>query len=307
MTHELVTQKEKLTPSSVANDLFIKVKQIENAISTSQSHVQQVESRGVLKTLFSSTSTDLVHISKSQNRINDLMLQMINEIITLNVMSFSFLASVMEEFEKRVAEGMRDANGHIIKLSHVGKNFADSAASIFNKIIEGSRSTRETIALNTEQIEQIRVALSAKAEIDEQQSIKIASLEHAIEVKEELDDRQSLDIEALKSLLQQQHQRLDGVESNLSESDALGRQLAGQVAQWCAQVDRQAGQIGQLEVALASLTAEHGALRTDYVQAVQRFAAAEQTHARQRKTTWATMAVLAVLSIVMAAHVFGVF
>lgn len=307
MTQKLVAQKETPTPASVANDLFIKVKEIENAIHASQSHVKEVEDRGILKTIFSSTSTDLVHISKSQNRINDLMLQMINEIITLNVMSFSFLAGVMEEFEKRVAEGMRDANGHIVKLSSVGKSFADSAASIFNKIIEGSRSTRETIALNTEQIEQIRLALSAKAELDEEQSIKIASLEQAIEEKDVLDDRQSMEIEALKSSLQQEQQRLGQVESDLSQGDAFDRLLAGQLTHAREQIGLHSSQIDRLDAALANLASECGALRTEHADTVRRFTAAEQAHIRQRKFLWTAVGCLAVAVLVMAARVFGVF
>jgi len=155
----IVKQDTSLTPKQVAEGIFLRISELERAVAQSENQVAEIENRGMIKSLLSSTKTDLINISKSQNKINDVMLEVVNEAITLNVTSYSFLAAVIEQLEQSVTHGMHDSNGRIIKLSDVGRGFANSAASIFSKILEGSRETKESLAQSAERIEQVQQAL----------------------------------------------------------------------------------------------------------------------------------------------------
>ena len=109
-TQELVA-KQAMTPAVIASDLLNVIKDIERSISDSTEKTGAIEQRGMFKSMFASSKTDLIDISKSQNKINELMLGLIQEIITLNTMSYSFLAAVIGELEQRAKTGWTDSEG----------------------------------------------------------------------------------------------------------------------------------------------------------------------------------------------------
>lgn len=225
------------TPKQVAKDLMGTIKDIEVAISSSGKAIKEVEGRGLLKNIFSSSSTDLVTISKSQNDINGLMLSLIQEIINLNVMSYSYLAAVLAEFHKSIKEGWIDNEGRLQELSECGETFANTASNIFEKIIEGSRSTQEKIELNSTRIEEVQQFLEKKDALDEQQSQDIANLKSALRDKSAMVEQQSKQIRNLteslerkKGLIDEQSKQMEEVQRLLEQQKSVDEQLTQRLA-----------------------------------------------------------------------------
>src|SRR5689334_11926930 len=121
MSTSLLARTPPSDSKAIAQDLFLRISDIERAIASSEQSVRSIENRPWYKSVLGSTRGDLVHLTKSQNQINDLMLQMINDIIALNVMSYSALFAVMTEFEQAVTEGLEDSSGRVVKLGTEGK------------------------------------------------------------------------------------------------------------------------------------------------------------------------------------------
>ena len=231
--HTTVVEGAEYSPRRVATDLMATIKDIEEAIEDSGEAIKEVEGRGFLKRTFSSSSKDLVTISGSQNKINDLMLGLIQEIITLNAMSYSYLAAVQAEFQKSVKEGWIDSEGRFQELSESGEAFATTASDIFGKIIEGSRSTRDKIELNSTRIEDIHQFLEKKITLDEQQSQDIASLKSALHEKSSIIEQQSQQVKSLaealqskKALITEQSQQLQEMRRLLEEQESVDGQHA---------------------------------------------------------------------------------
>ncbi|UYO92982.1 hypothetical protein [Pollutimonas sp. M17] len=174
-TQQLVLANNK-TPGMVATDFLSVIKDIENCIEEGKGKVSEIENRGLFKSLISSSSSDLVDISQSQNKINGMMLGLIQEVITLNTMSYSFLAAVIGEMEQRFRNGWKDSNGRYQRLSDTGRQFADKAHDIFVKILDGSKSTLDKIALNQQSIEVLRIEFDLRSE-------EIAGLKSALSDK----------------------------------------------------------------------------------------------------------------------------
>lgn len=230
MSKKLVATNLAVSPREVARDLMGTIKLIEEALESSGQEISRVEGRGALKNLFSSSREDLLAISRSQNRINDLMLDMIREIITLNVMSYTYMAGVLDEFMRMTKSGWKDKDGQIQRLSSTGKDFADTAARIFAKIMDGARSTQQAIEFNAVRIEEVRKTLEAKESIDEEQFLElqridgelarkaelIAGLRSVLVEKASIDERQSRELEALGIL----------VDSKAEQISRLGDELA---------------------------------------------------------------------------------
>jgi hypothetical protein len=165
-----------MTPASVASSLLDAIKDIEDCIEKAGKNVKNIEERGVFDSIFSSTTTDLVSISKSQNKINDMILSLIQEVISLNTMSFSFLIAVVGELEDRTRKGWIDNEGKLQTLSTVGLDFADKARDIFLRIVEGAKGTQKRINLNAENIDEIRNALELRSKLGIQQGQEIEFL-----------------------------------------------------------------------------------------------------------------------------------
>lgn len=225
------------TPKQVATDLIGTIKDIEDAINSSGKAIKEVEGRGFLKNIFSSSSDDLVTISRSQNDINGLMLSLIQEIITLNVMSYSYLASVLAEFHKSIKDGWIDSEGRFQELSESGEEFANTASNIFEKIIEGSRSTQEKIELNGARIEELQQFLEKKDALDEQQSQDIANLKIALRNKSSIVEQQTQQIRSLteslerkKNLIDEQSKQMEEIRRLLELQKSIDEQLTLRVA-----------------------------------------------------------------------------
>lgn len=225
------------TPKQVATDLMGTIKDIEDAINSSGKAIKEVEGRGFLKNIFSSSSCDLVTISRSQNDINGLMLSLIQEIITLNVMSYSYLAAVLAEFHKSIKDGWIDSEGRFQELSESGEAFANTASNIFEKIIEGSRSTQEKIELNSARIEGLQQFLEKKDALDEQQSQDIANLKSALRDKSSMVEQQSQQIRTLteslerkKNLIDEQSKQMEEIRRLLEQQKSVDEQLTLRLA-----------------------------------------------------------------------------
>lgn len=225
------------TPKQVATDLMGTIKDIEDAINSSGEAIKEVEGRGFLKNIFSSSSRDLVTISRSQNDINGLMLSLIQEIITLNVMSYSYLAAVLAEFHKSIKDGWIDSEGRFQELSESGEAFANTASNIFEKIIEGSRSTQEKIELNSARIEGLQQFLEKKDALDEQQSQDIANLKSALRDKSSMVEQQSQQIRTLteslerkKNLIDEQSKQMEEIRRLLEQQKSVDEQLTLRLA-----------------------------------------------------------------------------
>lgn len=225
------------TPKQVATDLMGTIKDIEDAINSSGKAIKEVEGRGFFKNIFSSSSYDLVTISRSQNDINGLMLSIIQEVIALNVMSYSYLAAVLAEFHKNIKDGWIDSEGRFQELSESGEAFANTASNIFEKIIEGSRSTQEKIELNSTRIEGLQNFLEKKDALDEQQSQDIANLKSALRDKSSMVEQQSQKIRNLteslerkKHLIDEQFKQMEEIRRLLEQQKLVDEQLTLRLA-----------------------------------------------------------------------------
>lgn len=222
-THELVRVEEK-TPALVASDLLSVIKDIELSIEDSSRQVSRIENRGLFKRAFSSSHSDLVDISKSQNKINEMMLGLIQEIITLNTMSYSFLAAVIGELEQRAKTGWLDSEGRFQELSETGQQFADRAHDIFSKILDGSKSTQTKIEVNQQNIEQLQQQFSLKAQTVIRNTQEIDSIKSTLTTKAELMARSREDIGQIQSVLLAKAERLAGIDKLLEEKRSIVEQ-----------------------------------------------------------------------------------
>lgn len=221
--HELIPLENK-TPVLVAADLLSVIKDIERSIEDSSHQVSRIENRGLFKRAFSSSHSDLVDISKSQNKINEMMLGLIQEIITLNTMSYSFLAAVIGELEQRAKTGWVDSEGRFQELSETGQQFADRAHDIFSKILAGSKSTQNKIEVNQQNIEQLQQQLLVKSEAVTRNRQDIENLKSTLATKAELMERNREDIGNIQSVLEARAERLSNLDKLLQEKRSVDEQ-----------------------------------------------------------------------------------
>lgn len=221
--HELIPLENK-TPVLVASDLLSVIKDIERSIEDSSHQVSRIENRGLLKRAFSSSHSDLVDISKSQNKINEMMLGLIQEIITLNTMSYSFLAAVIGELEQRAKTGWLDSEGRFQELSETGQQFADRAHDIFSKILAGSKSTQSKIEINQQNIEHLQQQFSVKAEAVTRNRQDIDNIKSTLTTKAELVAKNREDIGNIQALLEARAVRLSDLDKLLQEKSSIDEQ-----------------------------------------------------------------------------------
>lgn len=196
------------TPANVATDFLCVIKDIEACIENSNSQAAAIENRGLFKSAFSSSRKDLVDISRSQNKINEMMLGLIQEVITLNTMSYSFLAAVIGELEDRCRNGWKDSDGQFQKLSDTGRQFADRANDIFVKILDGSKSTQNKIEVNQQNIAELRDKLQLKAQMVLKHNAEIDSIKSTLSHKALQMQKSQQDISSIQSLLEVKAERL---------------------------------------------------------------------------------------------------
>lgn len=196
------------TPANVATDFLCVIKDIEACIENSNSQAAAIENRGLFKSAFSSSRKDLVDISRSQNKINEMMLGLIQEVITLNAMSYSFLAAVIGELEDRCRNGWKDSNGQFQELSDTGRQFADRANDIFVKILDGSKSTQNKIEVNQQNIAELRDKLQHKAQMVLKHNAEIDSIKSTLSNKAVQMQKSQQEISSIQSLLEVKAERL---------------------------------------------------------------------------------------------------
>lgn len=213
---ELILANNK-TPAIVASDFLSVIKDIETCIEDSESQVSKIENRGLFKSVFSSSRKDLVDISRSQNKINEMMLGLIQEVITLNTMSYSFLAAVISEMEQRSRNGWKDSEGRFQELSDTGRQFADRANDIFVKILDGSRSTQSKIEVNQKNIEELRENLSVKAALVQKHGQEIDSLKTSLSDKAVEMQKSQQAITSIQTALEGKAQRLTQLDALLEQ------------------------------------------------------------------------------------------
>jgi uncharacterized phage infection (PIP) family protein YhgE len=213
------------TPVLVATDFLAVIKDIELCIEDSSAQVSKIEKRGMFKSMFTSSRSDLLEISRSQNKINEMMLGLIQEVITLNTMSYSFLAAVIAELETRCREGWIDGDGRIQQLSDTGRQFADRATDIFGKILDGSKSTQSKIELNQQSIAELQQQFMAKAQMVLKNSEAIDSLKHTLSDKAVLVQQNQQAIHGIQQALHVKEERLSALDERLLEkAEALDQQ-----------------------------------------------------------------------------------
>ncbi|ROZ84217.1 hypothetical protein EF096_10750 [Pseudomonas neustonica] len=205
------------TPANVATDFLCVIKDIEACIENSNSQAAAIENRGLFKSAFSSSRKDLVDISRSQNKINEMMLGLIQEVITLNAMSYSFLAAVIGELEDRCRNGWKDSDGQLQELSDTGRQFADRANDIFVKILDGSKSTQNKIEVNQQKIAELRDKLQLKAQMVLKHNAEIDSIKNTLSNKAVLMQKSQQDISSIQSLLEVKAERLSLLDQALEE------------------------------------------------------------------------------------------
>ncbi len=290
-TEQLVLANNK-TPGMVATDFLGIIKDIESCIEQSNGKVAEIGNRGLLKSMVSSSRSDLIDISKSQNKINEMMLGLIQEVVTLNAMSYSFLAAVIGEMEQRFRDGWKDSNGRYQSLSDTGRQFADKAHDIFVKILDGSKSTLDKIALNQQGIEVLRAEFDRKSQVLlenskeivglktelsdkslqihqsqetinsikaglELKAVRLSHLDKAFEHKKQVLEEQGKAIQALITELQENSRtdlaREQSIEAIQKALDGLGQQLDGLGSQLEENRVDALRRIGRLKIAAAVL------------------------------------------------------
>lgn len=215
-TQQLVLANDK-TPAIVARDFLSVIKDIEICIENSNSQAAAIENRGLFKSAFSSSRKDLVDISRSQNKINEMMLGLIQEVITLNVMSYSFLAAVISEMERSSRNGWKDSEGKFQELSDTGRQFADRANDIFVKILDGSKSTQSKIEVNQQSIAELRDKLQLKAAMVLKHNAEIDSIKSTLSDKAVQMQKSQQAISSIQSLLEVKAERLSNLDQALEK------------------------------------------------------------------------------------------
>ncbi|MFJ1337565.1 hypothetical protein ACIKP7_05410 [Pseudomonas caricapapayae] len=213
---ELILANNK-TPVHVATDFLGVIKDIERCIEDSNAQVATIQNRGLFKSAFSSSRKDLLGISQSQNKINEMMLGLIQEVITLNTMSYSFLAAVISEVEQRGREGWRDNEGNIQQLSETGRQFADRANDIFVKILDGSKSTQNKIEVNQKNLLELRESLDLKAVMVQKNTAEISVIKASLSDKAVQMQENLQAINSIQSLLKEKSERLGNLDRVLEQ------------------------------------------------------------------------------------------
>lgn len=169
MSRSQLEVAERKPGPNPADGLLSMMGEIDEAIRESNAALAEVEGRSWGASLIASDRDDLVKVSRAQGRINDLMIEMMNQIIVVNTMGYAYLVSVIDEFDRSVNNGWIDSEGKVQKLSESGRNFAAKATTIFNAILDGSRATQEKIESQAAAIDELEERMRQVVEIGDRQ------------------------------------------------------------------------------------------------------------------------------------------
>lgn len=265
----LVAQEESLKARFMAQRFFKEIEALEEEIKQSKNLSRAIEERGIWQRLTSSTAKDVSEIAKIQGNINKRMVDLIQETIRLNMLSYAGLVVLMNEMRAGIDGGFKDANGNITRLGEEGRDLAETATSIISGILDSSQDTQDRIESNAQGIQDLFKRLDAEAELatvrNNALDATIATLAQRSKENDTLDEWQNEALSCLRAELHEK-QKLD------TSRDAVIDKHSGELAS-------QAQQLSTIE---SALPAQQSATEL-------KFAALMKTHVRMRTTFMALL------------------
>lgn len=263
----VAVKSDALKARSMAQQFFKEIETLEGEIKQSNALSHEIENRGFWKRLGSSTSKDLAAIGRIQNSINKRMVDLIQETIRLNMLSYAGLVVLMDEMRNGIEHGFRDANGNITRLGEEGRDLAEAATDIISGILDTSRDTQDRIEHNAESIQHLVQRLEETARADAERDAALTELVLRADAKDTLDGWQN---EALSLL-----------ETQLRENEAQDRRRDAALTE----------QADALVVQQQALATVQTLLQTHHAGNEARFQALLSAHGRWRNTVTAMLVI----------------
>lgn len=262
----LAAQEESLKARFMAQRFFKEIESLEEEIKQSKNLSRAIEERGIWQRLTSSTAKDLSEIAKIQGNINKRMVDLIQETIRLNMLSYAGLVVLMKEMRAGIDGGFKDANGNITRLGKEGRDLAETATSIISGILDSSQDTQDRIDSNAQGIQDLVNRLDAEAQLATVRSnaldATIAALSQRSQENDTLDQWQN---EALSSLRAELHEKQELDTSRDAVIDKHAGELASQ-AHLLSTVERALiAQQSASELKFAALMKAHVRMRTTFI------------------------------------------
>lgn len=262
----LAAQEESLKARFMAQRFFKEIESLEEEIKQSKNLSRAIEERGIWQRLTSSTAKDLSEIAKIQGNINKRMVDLIQETIRLNMLSYAGLVVLMKEMRAGIDGGFKDANGNITRLGKEGRDLAETATSIISGILDSSQDTQDRIDSNAQGIQDLVNRLDAEAQLATVRSnaldATIAALSQRSQENDTLDQWQN---EALSSLRAELHEKQELDTSRDAVIDKQAGELASQ-AHLLSTVERALiAQQSASELKFAALMKAHVRMRTTFI------------------------------------------
>lgn len=227
----IAVKSDALKAKSMAQQFFKEIETLEGEIKQSNELSREIENRGFWKRLGSSTSKDLAAIGRIQNSINKRMVDLIQETIRLNMLSYAGLVMLMDEMRKGIEHGFTDANGNIIRLGEEGRDLAEAATDIISGILDTSRDTQDRIEHNAESIQQLVQSLEEKVRKDAERDASLTDLVLRADAKDTLDNWQNEALSLLEKQLRENEEQDRGRDETLAvQTGALAAQQQELVA-----------------------------------------------------------------------------
>lgn len=262
----LAAQEESLKARFMAQRFFKEIESLEEEIKQSKDLSRAIEERGIWQRLTSSTAKDLSEIAKIQGNINKRMVDLIQETIRLNMLSYAGLVMLMKEMRAGIDGGFKDANGNITRLGKEGRDLAETATSIISGILDSSQDTQDRIDSNAQGIQDLVNRLDAEAQLATVRSkaldATIAALSQRSQENDTLDQWQN---EALSSLRVQLHEKQELDASRDAVIDKHTAELASQAHLLSTFERALIAQQSASELKFAALMKAHVRMRTTFI------------------------------------------
>lgn len=194
----LVVVDERIRAQEVAQRLYsIDIKSLEDELRLARDKASEIENRGFIKSVFSSTSKDLMYLTRSQNSINEKMLLLIQETIKLNSFSRVGIEILIGDLRGYIEKGFIDVNGQHVRLSKEGEEIAEQTISHLETIYNSAKEVDGKVEKNAEDIKSLNAELELKSVLDAKQDKSIALLHELLAANGNLDDSQDAAIAML--------------------------------------------------------------------------------------------------------------
>ena len=194
----LTVVDERLRAQTAAQRLYVNdIKVLEDELKWAKNQANEIENRGIFKSLFSSTSKDLTSLTRTQNSINEKMLLLIQETIKLNSFSRLGIEILIGDLRGYISKGFTDVNGHHIRLGKEGEALAEQTIFHLESISNSSKEIDGKVEQNAEDIKSLTASLELKSELDAKQDASIARLHELLAANGKLDDSQDAAIAIL--------------------------------------------------------------------------------------------------------------